>query len=508
MEIRPYQVEFVEAVFGSLVEFERVLGVSPTGSGKTCMAGELIRRAGCPTLFLADAKELVHQAADKLGRWSGLVADVEMADSHAQPGSPLIVATTQSIARRLDKYPKDAFGLVIVDEAHRNTLGDQARKVLDYFASAQVVGITATPFRSDKRQLGSFYEKIAIDLPLVRLVREGWLSKITIKSVPSGIDLSSVRTVAGDFNEADLGAVVTPHLDALAKILKENAGNRRTVCFLPLIETSRQFVACCNQHGLKAVHVDGQDRSALKTFVAGEANVICCAALLSTGWDEPSVDCVYILRPTKSFVLYSQMAGRGTRIHPGKENLLVLDPLFLSDTMGLIRPSRLVAKSDEEAKKMDAALSTGRPMDLFEAQEEAVAGLESDRHASLIQRLKECAKRKVRTVDAVEFAYALGDDDLAEYEPQTDQEAAPISEGQAGVLQRAGFDTEAFGCRGKASQYIDRIVQRRQAGLATPKQLKWLIKFRHPSPQTATFEEAGAFLDMKFGVKKPQPNAA
>lgn len=507
MDFRPYQHEFVDAAFGSLVEFDRVLGVAPTGSGKTCMAGELIRRAGCPTLFLADAKELVIQAADKLGKWSGIIADVEMADSHAQPGSPLVVATTQSIGRRLEKYPKDAFGLIIVDEAHRNTLGDMARRVLDYFNVAQVVGITATPFRSDKRQLGSFYQKIAIDIPLVRLVREGWLSRITIKSVPSGIDLSSVRTVAGDFNEADLGAVVTPHLDALARILKENAANRRTVVFLPLIETSRQFTACCNQHGLNAVHVDGVDRSELARFCAGKANVICNASLLTTGWDEPSVDCVYILRPTKSFVLYSQMVGRGTRIHPGKQDLLVLDPLFLSDTMGLIRPARLVAKDEEQAKRMDVALSAGRPMDLFDAQEEAEAGIESDRHAALIARLRECSKRKARTVDAVEFAYALGDDDLAEYEPQTDNEAEAVTPGQAGVLERAGFDREAFKCKGQAHEFIDRIVQRRQQGLATPKQLKWLIKFKHPSPQTATFEEAGAFLDMKFNVRK-EPKAA
>lgn len=501
---RQYQQEFVESVFDSLVEFNRVLGVAPTGSGKTVMAGELIRRAGCPTLFLADAQELVKQAADKLGKWSGIVADVEMADNHASPDSKLVVATTQSIARRLEKYQPDAFGLVIVDEAHRNTLGAQARKVLDYFTRAQVIGITATPFRSDKRQLGSFYEKIAIDIPLVRLVREGWLSRITIKSVPSGIDISGVRSVAGDFNDADLGAVVLPHLDALARILKEHAGTRRTVVFLPLIETSRQFVACCKQHGLRAVHVDGSDRADLKTFVSGGADVICCAALLSTGWDEPSVDCVYILRPTKSFVLYSQMVGRGTRIHPGKADLLVLDPLFLSDSMGLVRPARLVAKDEEQAKRMEEALASGRPVDLFEAADQAEAGMLNDRHASLMARLKECAKRKARTVDAVEFAYALGDDDLAEYEPQTDAEAASVTDRQAGVLERAGFDSEAIKGKDHASKIIDRIYERRTAGLATPKQLKWLIKFHHPSPQTATFAEAGAFLDLKFNVKKDQ----
>lgn len=502
MSIRPYQSEFIDSTFEALMEFDRVLGVAPTGSGKTVMAGELIRRAACRCLFLADAKELVHQAADKLGKWSGLIADVEMGDSHAQPGSPLVVATTQSIARRLEKYPKDAFGMIVVDEAHRNTLGAQASLVLEYFAGAQVVGITATPFRSDKRKLGSFYQKIAIDIPLVRLIREGWLSKIVIKSVPSGIDLSGVRTVAGDFNEADLGAVVTPHLDALARILKENAAGRRVVAFLPLIETSRQFVACCNQYGFKAVHVDGVDRSNLKKFVTGEADVICNASLLSTGWDEPSVDCVYILRPTKSFVLYSQMVGRGTRIHPGKADLLVLDPLFLSDTMGLIRPARLVAKDDEQARRMDAALSTGRQMDLLDAQEEAVTGIESDRHASLIARLKECAKRKARTVDAVDFACALGDTDLAEYEPQTDAEAAAVTSGQASALERAGFVVAELKGRGHATEILDRVFTRRTAGLATPKQLKWLIKYKHPSPQTATFGEATAFLDLKWNVRK------
>lgn len=502
MSTRPYQIEFVDSTFGALVEFNRVLGVAPTGSGKTVMAGEIIRRAGCPTLFLADAKELVHQAADKLGKWSGLMADVEMADSHAQPGSMLVVATTQSIARRLEKYPRDAFGLIVVDEAHRNTLGAQAQLVLNYFEGAQVIGITATPFRSDKRKLGSFYEKIAIDIPLVRLIREGWLSKIVIKSVPSGIDLSTVRTVAGDFNEADLGAVVTPHLDALARILKEHAGDRRTVAFLPLIETSRQFAACCIQHGLKAVHVDGVDRSNLSKFVSREANVICNASLLSTGWDEPSVDCVFILRPTKSFVLYSQMVGRGTRIFEGKNDLLVLDPLFLSDTMGLIRPARLVASNEEQAKKMDQVLSSGRPQDLLDAQEEATTALDSDRHATLIARLKECSKRKARTVDATEFACALGDTDLAEYEPQTDAEAAALTAKQAEILEKAGFDSSALKGRGHATQIMDRIFQRRAAGLATPKQLKWLIKFKHPSPQTATFEEASAFLDSKFNVRK------
>lgn len=512
MSIRPYQGEFVDATFGALVEFNRVLGVSPTGSGKTVMAGELIRRAGCPTLFLADAQELVKQAADKLGKWAGIAADVEMGKFHARPDSRLVVATTQSIVGRLEKYATDAFGFIIVDEAHRNTLGAQAQRVLNYFPGAQVVGVTATPFRSDKRQLGSFYEKIAIDIPLVRLIREGYLAKIIIKSVPSGIDLSAVRTamVKGekDFNESDLAAAITPHLDALAKLVVEHAKDRHTIAFLPLKETSRQFVACCIKNGIRAVHVDGEDRAGINHFKNGEPGLIACSQLLETGWDEPIVDCVLHSSPTKSFTKYSQRTGRGTRIHPGKLDCLVLDPLFLSDTMGLVRAARLVAKDEEQAQRMDKALSSGRPMDLLEAQDEAAKSIDTDRHTALIQRLKECAKRKARTVDAVEFAHALGDDDLATYEPETDDEAKPLTGKQSDALRNAGFDVEALKGKGHASRIMDRIVQRRRDGLATPKQLKWLIKFKHPSPQTATFEEASLFLDMKFGVKKPEPAAA
>ena len=145
--------------------------------------------------------------------------------------------------------------------------------------------------------------------------------------VPAGIDLSEVRTVAGDYREDDLGQAIEPHLFRCAEILAEHARGRRTVVFLPLIDTSRKFVAACQALGLRAVHVDGNDRAGLEAFRAREADIIANAQLLSTGWDQPDVDCVMVLRPTRSLVLYSQMIGRGTRICAGKDHLLVLDPL-------------------------------------------------------------------------------------------------------------------------------------------------------------------------------------
>ncbi len=496
-EIRPYQREFVSSVIMALEECSRVLGVAPTGSGKTVMAGEIIRLSSCNVLFLADAKELVYQAADKLGKWAGVIADVEMADNHAMPGSRLVVATTQSIARRLDKYPRDAFGLVIVDEAHRNTMGAQAQSVLEYFSSAKVIGITATPFRSDKKELGSFYERIASEIGLVRLIKEGFLSRITIHSVPTGIDLRGIRTVAGDYREDDLGAAITPHLDRLAQLLAQHAWDRRTVAFLPLRETSRQFVAACNQYGLRAIHVDGDDRDGIARFRAGEFDVVSNASLLTTGWDEPSVDCVYICRPTQSFVLYSQMVGRGTRIHPGKQDLLVLDPLFLSDSHKLIRPARLVAKTEEDEAEISRVIEEQGVMDIFDAEERAQA----DRAERLRERMEEVARRKSRMVDAMEFALSLGADELADYSPETEWEARALTDKQAALLEKAGLDVQTIQGRGHASKIIDLLFTRRSMGLATPKQIKWLRQFRHPSPNTATFEEATAFLDGKFKRK-------
>jgi len=506
MSIRPYQREFVAATFDALMEVDRVLSVAPTGSGKTVMAGEIIRQAGRRVLFLADARELVYQAANKLGKWAGLLADVEMGDHHANPSADLVVATTQSIARRLEKYTPDAFGLIIVDEAHRNTLGAQAQSVLNYFAGAQTIGLTATPFRSDKRELGEFYQKVSdCDVGLVRLIKEGWLSRIVIKSVASGINLAGVRTRGGDFREDDLGAAIVPHLDTLARILAEHAPDRRTVAFLPLRETSRQFVEACRLYGLRAIHVDGDDRDGIKHFRDGSPGVISNAQLLSTGWDEPCVDCVFIARPTKSFTLYSQMVGRGTRIFDGKKNLLVLDPLFLDDEIGgLIRPARLIAKTEADVEAISKVIdeAPGLPIDLFDAEDAVEAAEEkakADRAESLRRRMVEVSHRRTKTVDALEYALALDDPALAEYEPETQWEAQPPTEKQLIRIEAAGFEIASITCRGHASKIIDQLVKRRELGLATPKQLKWLIRKGHPSPNTATFAEANAFLDAQFG---------
>lgn len=493
MGLRDYQAAFVDAVLSGWSEYDRLLGVAPTGAGKTVMAAELCKRIsaeGGSVLFLVDAKELLKQGADKIGAWCNTVVGLEQGSHHANPGQDrVVVATAQSIARRLDKWPDSYFSHIIIDEAHRNTLGAHPSAVLAHFAGAKLLGITATPSRSDKRELSEVYESIAYEIGLSNLIKQGFLSRITVRSVPCNVDLSSVRTQAGDYRASDLGDAVDPHLYELARLLASEAWDRKTVAFLPLVDTSKKFAAACREFGLNAVHVDGTDREAL----GEDWQVICNAQLLSTGWDEPSVDCVYIVRPTKSTVLYQQMVGRGTRIFKGKEDLLVLDPLWLSSDHRLVRPARLVAKSDEEAKSME-----GKEGDLLEAQEAA----EIDRLENMKKRMAKSAKRNARTMDAIELALTLDDDALAEYEPEMKWQADAPTERQLETLEKFGINPESITCKGQAKEVLDRVFARMDLKLASVKQMKWLKKFGHPSPHTCTFADATGFLDEKFGGKK------
>ena len=496
-ELRPYQKSFCDAILGDLRNFSRVLGVAPTGSGKTIMAAELIARHGGRSLFLADAKELVYQAADKIQSWNGIIPEIEMGDSRSEGMSRIVVGTTQSLARRLDGYSSDSFGLIVVDEAHRNSIGNQAQKVLNYFQSAKVVGITATPFRSDRKALSAFFEHVSYEIGLFELIQQGHLSRIMIKSVPVNVDLKNVRTSTGDYDENDLAEAISPHLRQCAELLKEHAGNRKTVVFLPLIETSKAFCKICREIGLNAVHVDGENRDALRT----DWNVICNASLLTTGWDEPTVDCVYILRPTKSQVLFSQMVGRGTRIAPGKENMLLLDPLFLTDDLSLIRPARLIAHDAESAKFLQHRLDMGGGDLMFEAEKAAEERIKADRAESLEKNLSEKCRRKSRTIDAFDLATSLDRDDITFFEPKYKWESQAVSDGQLKILQANNFDIyDPRMCKGFAHRIIDMIFQRRAMGLATPKQVRMLDRLGIANINRISFEDAKRIISQRIGA--------
>jgi superfamily II DNA or RNA helicase len=506
MHARPYQVEILGSVRQGWSDFDKQLVVSPTGSGKSFIFSLVCKEfvdAGGKALVLVDQRELVTQAANNLRR-VGLNPQIESAADTAHTDSQIVVATVQSMTRRLHRWPSDRFSLVIADEADKS-VSPMWQRVLKHFdGTAKVCGFTATPHRSDLRNLGEYYQRIAAEISLFDLIRQGYLAPIAVKMLPIQIDLSKVAVKNGDFDPHQLDDAVTPHLAEVARAIREHASFRRVLVFVPLIATSKKFVEICRAEGLSAEHIDGtsEDRAdKLRRFSAWDFDILVNSALLLRGVDIPPINCVVMLRPTKSPTLYQQAIGRGTRIAPDKDNLLLLDFLYQAEKKLICRPASLIAKTSEQADaitELTEATPGGGEKDLQELNSEA----QEKREAALRKKLEDNSKKKLRLVDAMEFCVMAQQVELIDYEPVMPWEAAPISPGQLNVLRRNGIDEASVKGRGHASKLIDLINQRHTRGLCSPKQARLLARFGVKNPARLTLEVAGKLLDMHIGRRK------
>ena len=503
--LRPYQAESIAAIEGEWAKgHRRTLLVLPTGCGKTivfCKLTEGRVRAGERVLILAHRGELLQQAADKLLKATGLRCAVEKAEeSCLDSWYRVTVGSVQSLMRekRLSQFPPDYFGTIVIDEAH-HVLSDGYQRVLEHFSSAQVLGVTATPDRGDMRNLGSVFESLAYEYTLPRAIREGYLSPIKAQTIPLDLDLRNVGVSGGDFKAGELGSALDPYLEQIAEEMAAVCMERKTVVFLPLIQTSRKFRDILNQRGFRAAEVNGEsaDRAeVLAAFDRGEYNVLCNSMLLTEGWDCPSVDCIVVLRPTKVRSLYCQMIGRGTRLHPGKEYLLVLDFLWHTERHELCRPACLIAGSDEVARKMTENLeAAGEPVDLEAAEEQAQSDVVAQREEALARQLSEMRGRKRKLVDPLQFEMSIQAEDLAGYVPAFGWECAPPSEKQVQALEKQGIFPDEIENAGKAALLLNKLALRRAEGLTTPKQIRFLEGrgFRHVG--TWPFDSARKLID-------------
>ena len=499
MNLRPYQTAAVDAVERGWGEFQRQLAVLPTGTGKTICFAHLAAREtarGGRTMILAHRDELLQQAQDKIHVAVGMDSALEKADSVAYDAlfrKPITVASVQTLhAKRLEKWAPDAVDLLVIDEAH-HALSDSYRAVIDHFPNARVLGVTATPDRGDKRNMGEIFESIAYEYSIRAAIADGYLSPIAAELIPVKIDLSKVRTMAGDYNVVDLDASLLPYLDTCAREVASHIGARKTLIFLPLVRTSQAFAKLLRNYGISAEHIDGAspDRAdILKRYAASEFQALCNSALLFEGYDCPDISCIVPLRPTQSRPLLCQMIGRGTRIYPGKENLLVLDFLWQTTKHKLCQAASLFAHNVEEADSIMAqVIPGGGQIDLLEAEADA----KTQREESLRKKLQDTQKKQRRSIDPVAFALSIDSMDLAEWEPDAAWHEKTITDGQKKALSNFGIDLAMVTCRGHASAILDKVFARRQAGLCTPKQATLLNKYGY-SPNTS-FEEAKGLID-------------
>jgi superfamily II DNA or RNA helicase len=505
MELRPYQSEAKAAIFEEWDKgVKRTLLVLPTGCGKTIVFAKVTEdcvRRGNRVLILAHRGELLDQASDKIGKATGLGCATEKAEETCL-GSwfRVVVGSVQSLTRekRLKQFPIDYFDTIIIDEAH-HCLSDSYQKILDYFKGANILGVTATPDRGDMRNLGECFDSLAYEYTLPKAIKAGFLSPIKALTLPLQLDLSGVGMQSGDFKTGDIANALDPYLYQIAEEMEKYCKERKTVVFLPLVKTSQKFRDILNEKGFKAAEVNGDSKDRAKVLTAfdrGDYNVLCNSMLLTEGWDCPSVDCIVVLRPTKVRSLYSQMVGRGTRLFPGKEYLLLLDFLWHTERHELCHPASLICQDEEVARKMTENIEkAGCPMDIEEAEKQAAEDVVAQREEALAKQLEEMKKRKKKLVDPLQFEMSIQAEDLSGYVPSFGWEMAPPSDSQKRELEKRGIMPDEIDNSGKASLILDRLHKRQEENLSTPKQIRCLEKYGFQHVGTWNFDNAKNMID-------------
>lgn len=505
MKLRPYQEAARIAVND---EWERgvnkTLLVLPTGTGKTIVFSKIIEdrvRAGDRCLVLAHRGELLDQAADKLEKSTGLRCSVEKAkDTSINSWYRVTVGSVQTLMRerRLSQFSPDYFGTIVVDEAH-HCISESYQRVLQHFNNAKVLGVTATPDRGDMHNLGSYFETLAYEYSLPQAIKENYLCPIKALTLPLKLDISMVSKQAGDFKASEICTALDPYLESIADEMIKHCQNRKTVVFLPLIKTSQKFTRILQSKGLTAAEVNGDSENRTKIlsdFASGRYQVLCNSMLLTEGWDCPSVDCIVVLRPTQIRSLYAQMVGRGTRIYPGKDYLLLLDFLWHTQNHELCHPACLIAERDEVAQQITKNIENyDGPLDLIEADKQAESDIVRQREEALAQKLETMRKRKRKLVDPLQFEMSIQAEDLSGYVPSFAWEMAPPSEKQIQSLEKLGILPDEIDNAGKASKLLDRLSIRRAEGLTTPKQIRFLENKGFQHVGTWQFETARNLID-------------
>ena len=323
MQLRPYQQECLDII--AQQPPGAYLCRLATGLGKTVIFTHLPRYGR--TLLLSHREELVRQPV----KYYSCEVGIEQGASHAA-GEPVVSASVQSLARRLGRYAPNAFDTIIVDEAH-HAAARSYRKILAHFRPRLLLGFTATPNRGDKARLDDVFSKIIFDRGLKWGIQNGYLADIECRRVTIGYDLSGVHTQNGDYAPGELAEAMEGTADAVAEAYHKLA---RGAALIFAVNVKQCAEIAARIPGAAVVKGETKNRAELvRRFTEGKIPCIVNCMVFTEGTDLPRVETVIIARPTKSDSLYAQMVGRGLRLWPGKERLLLIDCVGVSGTASL-----------------------------------------------------------------------------------------------------------------------------------------------------------------------------
>lgn len=328
--LRPHQIKAIADVRAAYGDGYRApILCAPTGAGKTFTAAEIIKSAiskGNRVWFLAHLREILDDTSRRLDV-AGIKHGFIMAGKPRNLHEYVQIVSVQTATRR--QFPIKP-GLIIIDECHL-AVANTYKKVIEAAGSPPILGLTGSPCRLDGRGLGELFDQIIPTCSTGDLIAQGMLAPIRYYA-PSKPDLEGIRMRAGDYALDQLEEAVTRSRitgDAVNHYRRMCDG-KRAVVFCVSVKHAEHVADQFRAAGCQAVAISGSSTSAERTRAltglrSGEIQVVCNAQLWVAGVDVPEIECVILLRPTKSLTFYLQSIGRGLRTAPGKEACVVLD---------------------------------------------------------------------------------------------------------------------------------------------------------------------------------------
>ena len=332
IELRDYQQEAIDNLKRMCEDGKTIaLLYHATGVGKTITAATDAKAVGGRTLFLVNALKLASQAKDTFAKVWPEATLGEYTGSQKDISQTVIFATVQSISKDLEKFSPTDFDYLIVDECH-HAAANTYQKIFTYFHPKFILGLTATPERSDGEDMLELFQNVAHKMDLKTAVERGILVPIRCVRVKTNIDLTDVRINGIKYNSQDLESklFIPERNQLIVDTYLKYVNGKKTVIFCASVDHAAEIAKLLRDNGVKAEAVSGRDRveirnKILKDYETESTNVLCARDLLNEGWDSPHTTVLFMARPTMSKTIYLQQLGRGTRRCPGKDDLLVID---------------------------------------------------------------------------------------------------------------------------------------------------------------------------------------
>lgn len=532
-----YQEEACASVLGELITARSTLLVMATGLGKTVCISNICKTWPGNILVLAHRDELITQAWKRIEADTGEWVEIEKAESHSYVAR-IVVGSVQSLtAKRLQKWKRSHFTLVIVDESH-HAVSKSYRTILDYFNTAKVLGVTATPDRGDGVAIGLVFETVAYQFDLLDGISDGWLVPIRgHREHLDELDISGVSKNAGELAPGELDDAIVLAVDAMVRKTVELYPDKRVLFFFPGIRSAELAAEKLNllDPG-SAIVVSGktptEERQQLVSdYRAGKYRYFCNCMIATEGFDVPGIDVVAMCRPTLSASLFMQMIGRGTR--PGC-NVYAIDGLE-----GAAERKALIAGSPKPHMTiLDFVGNSGRHKDRLLGIEDILGGKYSVAERALAKKAAEeattgtdgsydplealaRAREELARMAAIQMPVIASRTEL--FDPFADaggqqtpflrrgRDGRSATEGQLRELMRLGVSKDEAETMSvaQASRFMNACRLRRAQGLASYKQLSILRDFGVTSRAVPALvaSEAIAYLQQARYRKSPEVKA-